>query len=66
MTPDVLMRAMDPFFTTKTPDKGSGLGLSTVYGLTRQLGGGMRIASAPGQGTRVTLLLPRALGVQSG
>jgi PAS domain S-box-containing protein len=66
MTPDVLMRAMDPFFTTKTPDKGSGLGLSTVYGLTRQLGGGMRIASAPGQGTRVTLFLPRAPAAQAG
>jgi PAS domain S-box-containing protein len=66
MTSEVSMRAIDPFFTTKTPDKGTGLGLSTVYGLTRQLGGGMRIASAPGRGTRVTLYLPRVPTAQGG
>ncbi len=60
MTPDVLAKAVEPFFSTKTPDKGTGLGLSMVYGLMLQLGGGMRIASAPGKGTRVTLFVPRA------
>jgi PAS domain S-box-containing protein len=60
MTAEVLARAVEPFFSTKSPDKGTGLGLSTVYGLTRQLGGGMRIASNPGDGTCVTLYLPRA------
>jgi PAS domain S-box-containing protein len=60
MTPEVLARAVDPFFSTKSPDKGTGLGLSTVYGLARQLGGGLRIASSPRDGTCVTLYLPRA------
>jgi nitrogen-specific signal transduction histidine kinase/CheY-like chemotaxis protein len=58
MTPDVLARAFEPFFTTKGP-AGSGLGLSQVYGLARQSNGTVRIASTPGQGTQVTLLLPR-------
>ena len=60
MTPDVRARAFDPFFTTKGPGAGSGLGLSQVYGMTRQSGGGVMIDSAPGEGTRVTLSLPRA------
>ncbi len=59
MAPDVLRRAFDPFFTTKGPG-GSGLGLSQVYGMARQSGGAVRIDSKPGEGTLVTLLLPRA------
>lgn len=60
MAPDILARARDPFFTTKPPGQGTGLGLSMVQGMMRQLGGGLEIASRPGEGTRVTLYLPRA------
>ncbi len=60
MTPDVLARAFEPFFTTKAPGLGAGLGLSQVYGTARQSGGGVRIDSAPGVGTSVTIYLPRA------
>lgn len=60
MAPDVKARAFDPFFTTKGPGSGSGLGLSQVYGLARQSGGGVSIDSALGVGTRVTLSLPQA------
>jgi signal transduction histidine kinase/CheY-like chemotaxis protein len=59
MTTEVLGRAFEPFFTTKGPS-GSGLGLSQVYGMVRQSGGAVQIASAPGAGTQVTLLLPVA------
>ncbi|ATQ44317.1 MHYT domain-containing protein [Caulobacter mirabilis] len=60
MTPEVLAKAVDPFFTTKPAGRGSGLGLSQVVGLVRQLGGGATIRSAPGEGASVTLYLPRA------
>jgi PAS domain S-box-containing protein len=60
MAPDVLSRAFDPFFTTKEPGKGSGLGLSMVYGFVHQSGGQVRLESTPGGGTRATLYLPRA------
>ena len=53
-------RALEPFFTTKGVGKGTGLGLSMVHGLTAQSGGAMDIASQSGQGTQVTLWLPRA------
>jgi CheY-like chemotaxis protein len=59
MTADVKARAFDPFFSTKGV-AGSGLGLSQVYGMARQSGGDVTIDSAPGEGTRVTLYLPRA------
>jgi signal transduction histidine kinase/ActR/RegA family two-component response regulator len=59
MSRDVLSRVFEPFFTTKGPG-GSGLGLSQVYGLARQSGGTVWIRSEPGQGTEVSLLLPRA------
>ena len=58
--PEVLARAFEPFYTTKGIGKGSGLGLSTVYGFARQTGGGIHIESAPDRGTRVTLYLPTA------
>jgi PAS domain S-box-containing protein len=59
MSEEVLAKALEPFFTTKPPGRGSGLGLSTVYGVVRQLGGDLRIASRPGEGTQVSLYLPR-------
>ncbi|WP_443749913.1 PAS domain S-box protein [Asticcacaulis solisilvae] len=62
MTPDVAVRALDPFFTTKGVGKGTGLGLSQVYGIARQAGGTVRIESAPGTGTTVRVFLPRAEG----
>ena len=60
MPPDVLARACEPFFTTKEPGKGSGLGLAQVYGVARQSGGCMRLKSAVGKGTTVELYLPRS------
>jgi two-component system, cell cycle sensor histidine kinase and response regulator CckA len=53
-----LARALDPFFTTKSLGKGTGLGLSTVYGVVTAAGGSVRMESAPGKGTTVTLLMP--------
>ena len=60
MTPEVLDKVFEPFFTTKEVGKGSGLGLSQVYGLAKQSGGGVAIDSAPGVGTSVRVYLPRA------
>jgi PAS domain S-box-containing protein len=57
---DILPKVFEPFFTTKQLDKGTGLGLSQVYGLTRQSGGTVTIASKLGNGTAVTLYLPRS------
>jgi two-component system CheB/CheR fusion protein len=62
MTPDVLKRAVEPFFTTKPPGKGTGLGLASAYGFARQSGGCLVIASEVGKGTTVNLYLPRASG----
>ena len=62
MSPEVIARAFDPFFTTKPIGQGSGLGLSMVYGFVRQSGGQVRIASQPGQGTKLSLYFPRNEG----
>lgn len=58
MDAGVLEKAFDPFFTTKPIGQGTGLGLSMVHGFVNQSGGSITIASAPGKGTSVRLLLP--------
>ena len=60
MSPEVLEKAFEPFFTTKDQGRGTGLGLSTIYGFAEQSGGLATIASAPSIGTTVSLYLPRA------
>jgi PAS domain S-box-containing protein len=60
MTEDVKAKAFDPFFTTKDVGKGSGLGLSLVYGIARQSGGVAELDSSVGRGTTVRIYLPRA------
>ncbi|MDP9056713.1 MAG: response regulator [Pseudomonadota bacterium] len=61
IAPDLIERVMEPFFTTKAVGKGTGLGLSMVYGFASQSGGTVRIESREGEGTRVALLLPKAI-----
>jgi len=58
MDPATLERAMEPFFTTKPPGRGTGLGLSTCYGIITGLGGRMHLDSKPGAGTTVAFELP--------
>jgi PAS domain S-box-containing protein len=65
MPPELLERILEPFFTTKPPGAGSGLGLSMVYGFVRQSGGLLTIDSEPGRGTKVCLYLPRMLGEEA-
>lgn len=60
MEPEIVDRAIEPFYSTKEFGRGTGLGLSMVHGLTAQLGGGFALTSAPGEGTRVDLYLPVA------
>jgi signal transduction histidine kinase/CheY-like chemotaxis protein len=63
MAPEVLERVFEPFFTTKPVGKGTGLGLSQIFAFVRQSGGEIAIASVEGEGTTVTLYLPRHAGV---
>lgn len=60
MSADVTAKALEPFFTTKSVDKGSGLGLPQAYGFATQAGGTLVLQSEEGRGTTVTLYLPRA------
>ena len=59
MSPEVKRRSVDPFFTTKSSNSGTGLGLSMVYGFVQQNDGMLRIYSEEGEGTTVRLILPR-------
>ncbi len=65
MPPEVVARAMEPFFTTKQKNRGTGLGLSVAHGVATQHGGILRLESEPGQGTQVEVWLPASPAEES-
>jgi signal transduction histidine kinase/ActR/RegA family two-component response regulator len=65
MPAEIAARVFEPFFTTKEPGRGTGLGLSQVYGFIRQSGGHVKIESQPGAGTEVTICLPRTTKMET-
>jgi two-component system cell cycle sensor histidine kinase/response regulator CckA len=58
MTPETRLHAFEPYFSTKSRAKNSGLGLASVYGVVRQSGGGIRLTSSPGEGARFDIFIP--------